>query len=132
MANPTASQSTRSSEPLHATSSVGLLNQSSEQAPFKRVKKAVETRKKQQGPSKKYRTTYDIRKQQKSDLVAKVARLQREVNLLKHRVLIEQGEAYMTIQRTKVANSVLRECVQDQHVTIAAAKPLDISDDTNR
>ncbi|KAL4161622.1 hypothetical protein PRNP1_002174 [Phytophthora ramorum] len=132
MANPTASQSTRSSEPLHATSSIELLNQSSEQAPFKRVKKAVETRKKQQGPSKKGRMTYDIRKQQKSDLVAKVARLQREVNWLKHRVLIEQGEAYMTIQRTEVANSVLRECIQDQHVTIAAAKPLDISDDTNR
>ncbi|KAG7375967.1 hypothetical protein PHYPSEUDO_014777 [Phytophthora pseudosyringae] len=68
---------------------------------------------------KKRRTTYDIRKQQKADLLADVAKLEKQLELLKHRVLAEQGEANTSIHRTEAANSVLQERTQNQHVTIA-------------
>ncbi|KAF1787113.1 hypothetical protein GQ600_147 [Phytophthora cactorum] len=81
----------------------------SERAPAKRSKRTSQKKKR---PAKKRRTTYDIRKQQK---------------LLKHRVLIEQGEANTTIERIEVANSVLHEKTQHQHVTIAGMQSMLVS-----
>lgn len=72
--------------------------------------------------AKKRRTTYDIRKQQKSDLVAEVAMLEKHLELLKHRVLLEQGEANTTIRHAEAANSVLHESIQGQRVAIAGAQ----------
>ncbi|GMF14085.1 unnamed protein product [Phytophthora lilii] len=71
------------------------------------------------GPAKRRRTTYDIRKQQKNDLLTEIAKLEKQLNLLKDRALLEQGGESTTIQRTEIANAVLRECSQEQHVMIA-------------
>ncbi|KAG6612768.1 Serine protease [Phytophthora cinnamomi] len=78
-------------------------------------------------PAKKRRTTYDIRKQQKSDLVAEVARLEKQLELLKHRILLQQGEANTTIRRTEAANSVLHESAREQHVAIAGIQGMLVS-----
>ncbi|KAG6945699.1 hypothetical protein JG688_00016431 [Phytophthora aleatoria] len=93
----------------------------SERAPAKRSKRTSQKKKR---PAKKRRTTYDIRKQQKADLVAEVSKLGKQLELLKHRVLIEQGEANTTIERIEVANSVLHEKTQHQHVTIAGMQSM--------
>ncbi|KAG2792541.1 hypothetical protein PC119_g26329 [Phytophthora cactorum] len=96
----------------------------SERAPAKRSKRTSQKKKR---PAKKRRTTYDIRKQQKVDLMAEVSKLGKQLELLKHRVLIEQGEANTTIERIEVANSVLHEKTQHQHVTIAGMQSMLVS-----
>ncbi|RLN86248.1 hypothetical protein BBJ28_00008395 [Nothophytophthora sp. Chile5] len=73
----------------------------------------------QQQPQRKRRTTYEIRKQQKSDLVSQVKMMQTQLDELKYRVLVEQGEAASSLERTAAANSVLQECIQNQHVALA-------------
>ncbi|KAG6612758.1 Delta(3,5)-Delta(2,4)-dienoyl-CoA isomerase [Phytophthora cinnamomi] len=75
-------------------------------------------RQKKRLPQKR-RTTYDIRKQQKSDLVAEVANLENQLELLKHQLLLQQGDDTTTLRRTEAANSVLNESIQQQHVAIA-------------
>ncbi|RLN96337.1 hypothetical protein BBJ28_00006764 [Nothophytophthora sp. Chile5] len=75
-------------------------------------------RQKQQ-PQRKRRTTYEIRKQQKSDLVTQVKMMQTQLDELKYRVLVEQGETAKSHERTTAANSVLQECIQGQHVGLA-------------
>ncbi|RLN96338.1 hypothetical protein BBJ28_00006765 [Nothophytophthora sp. Chile5] len=68
---------------------------------------------------KKPRTTYEIRKEQKETLTAQVQRMQTQLDELKFRVLVEQGEAAKSNERTAAANSVLQECVQEQHLALA-------------
>ncbi|ETP33760.1 hypothetical protein F442_17762 [Phytophthora nicotianae P10297] len=99
-------------------------SRNSECAPAKRPKRTIQKRKR---PAKKRRTSYDIRKQQKADLLAELSKLEKQLELLKHRVLIEQGEANSTIKRTEVANMVLQEKAQNQHVTIAGIQSMLVS-----
>ncbi|KAG1689825.1 hypothetical protein DVH05_001859 [Phytophthora capsici] len=90
----------------------------------KTVKMTKRTVSKPKRPAKKRRTTYDIRKQQKADILAEMSMLERKLQLLKNRVLIEQGEANSTIERTEAANSVMQEIAQNQHVTIAGMQSM--------
>eukprot|EP00644_Phytophthora_capsici_P003732 jgi/Phyca11/11806/fgenesh1_pm.PHYCAscaffold_82_\ len=90
----------------------------------KPVKMTKRTVSKPKRPAKKRRTTYDIRKQQKADILAEMSMLETKLQLLKNRVLIEQGEANSTIERTEAANSVMQEIAQNQHVTIAGMQSM--------
>ncbi|KAG2502566.1 hypothetical protein JM16_009356 [Phytophthora kernoviae] len=69
--------------------------------------------------AKKRRTTYDIRKQQKSELVLDVTELHKQLGDLKQCILIHQGEASKSVQYTEAGNLVMKEYIHDQHVTIA-------------
>jgi hypothetical protein len=73
------------------------------------------------GPAKKRRSTYDIRKQQKSDLMAEITTLENQLNLLKHRML---REAIQPVKRTEAANSVLQEYTEKHHVRIARVQAM--------
>ncbi|KAG7380830.1 hypothetical protein PHYBOEH_011292 [Phytophthora boehmeriae] len=75
--------------------------------------------KKRKKSTKKRRSTYDIRKQQKSDLVSEVTDLQKQLDGIKQRILIYQGEATKSIESTETSNDVMKEYIHDQHVTIA-------------
>ncbi|GMF54093.1 unnamed protein product [Phytophthora fragariaefolia] len=88
---------------------------SSESATTKHPSRMGQTKR----PSKKRRTTHDIRKQQKNDLLAEVAELEMQLELIKHRILLESGEAMTTIKRTEATNSVLQELALQQHASIA-------------
>lgn len=142
---PMALRSSNSSEPLLGTAAswLELLNQNTvgssdmegssenssnnERVSAKRSKKTSQKEKKTKRPAKKRRTTYDIRKQQKADLMAELSKLGKQLELLQHRVLINKGEANSTIERIEVANSVLHERAQHQHVAIAAMQSMLVS-----
>ncbi|RLN51714.1 hypothetical protein BBP00_00009822, partial [Phytophthora kernoviae] len=65
--------------------------------------------------AKKRRTTYDIRKQQKSELVLDVTELHKQLGDLKQCILIHQGEASKSVQCTEAGNLVMKEYIHDQH-----------------
>jgi len=68
---------------------------------------------------KKRKTTYDTRREQKVELTAQVEKMQKQLEDLKYRVLVEQGEAAKSNERVAAANSVLQEFIQEQHVQLA-------------
>ncbi|OWZ15287.1 hypothetical protein PHMEG_00011104 [Phytophthora megakarya] len=55
----------------------------------------------------------------KVELTAQVEEMQKQLEDLKYRVLVEQGEAAKSNERTKAGNSVLQEVIQKQHVELA-------------
>ncbi|RLN67520.1 hypothetical protein BBJ29_009951 [Phytophthora kernoviae] len=68
---------------------------------------------------KKRKTTYDIRKEKKVKLTAKVEKMQKQLNELKYGVLVQQGEAAESNERVAAGNSVLQEFIQERHVGLA-------------
>ncbi|OWY98076.1 hypothetical protein PHMEG_00031251 [Phytophthora megakarya] len=68
---------------------------------------------------KKRKTTYDIRREQKEALTSQVDKLQKQLDDLKYRVLVEQGEAAKSNERTAAGNAVLQEIIQQQHLELA-------------
>ncbi|ETL29507.1 hypothetical protein, variant 2 [Phytophthora nicotianae] len=83
--------------------------------------KATRKRSKQgsSGSDKKRKTTYDIRREQKVELTTQVERLQKQLDELKYRVLVEQGEAAKSNERAAAGNAVLHEFIQQQHLELA-------------
>ncbi|POM59856.1 hypothetical protein PHPALM_31351, partial [Phytophthora palmivora] len=68
---------------------------------------------------KKRKTTYDVRREQKVELTAQAEKLQEQLDELKFRVLVEQGEAAKSNARVAANNSVLQEFIQEQYVELA-------------
>ncbi|EEY53475.1 uncharacterized protein PITG_07132 [Phytophthora infestans T30-4] len=68
---------------------------------------------------KKRKTTYDIRREQKVELTAQVETLQKQLDDLKFRVLVEHGEAAKSNKRAAAGNAVLYEFIQQQHLELA-------------
>ncbi|GMF57978.1 unnamed protein product [Phytophthora fragariaefolia] len=73
---------------------------------------------------KKRKTTYDIRREQKVELTGQVEKLQRQLDELKYRVLVGQGEAAKSDERAAVANALLQEFVQEQHLELASLQAM--------
>ncbi|KAG7375966.1 hypothetical protein PHYPSEUDO_014776 [Phytophthora pseudosyringae] len=73
---------------------------------------------------KKRKSTYDIRREQKVELTDQVETLQKQLEKLKYRVLVEQGEAAKSNARTAAGNAVLQEFIQHQHVELANMQAL--------
>ncbi|GMF37165.1 unnamed protein product [Phytophthora lilii] len=63
-------------------------------------------------PDKKRKTTYDSRREQKVEMTEQVEKLQKQLDELKYRVLVEKGEAARSNQRTAAGNAVLQEFIQ--------------------
>ncbi|ETP33769.1 hypothetical protein F442_17768 [Phytophthora nicotianae P10297] len=68
---------------------------------------------------KKRKTTYDVRREQKVELTAQAEELQKQLDELKFRVLVEHGEAAKCNERVAAGNAVLQEFIQQQHVELA-------------
>ncbi|GMF51646.1 unnamed protein product [Phytophthora fragariaefolia] len=83
---------------------------------------------------KKRKTTYDVRREQKVELTGLVEKLQRQLDELKYRVLMEQGEAAKSNERVATGNvnsallqpaqSIIRLGVDrtERHKTLVALK----------
>ncbi|KAF1787108.1 hypothetical protein GQ600_141 [Phytophthora cactorum] len=69
--------------------------------------------------AKKRKSTYDIRREQKVELTAQAETLQKQLDELKYRVLVEQGEAAKSNERVAAGNTVLQEFIQQQHLQLA-------------
>ncbi|KAK1932436.1 hypothetical protein P3T76_012020 [Phytophthora citrophthora] len=68
---------------------------------------------------KKRKTTYDVRREQKVELTDQVEKLQQQLEELKYRVLVQQGDAAKSNEQTAASNAVLQEFVQQQHLEVA-------------
>ncbi|KAL3667301.1 hypothetical protein V7S43_007531 [Phytophthora oleae] len=68
---------------------------------------------------KKRKTTYDVRRKQKVELAGQVEKMQQQLDELKYRVLVQQGEAAKSNQNTAASNVVLQEFIQQQHMELA-------------
>ncbi|KAI9998939.1 hypothetical protein PInf_003603 [Phytophthora infestans] len=68
---------------------------------------------------KKRRTTYDVRREQKVELTALAGELGKQLDELKYRVLVEQGEAAKSNKQVAAGNAVLQEFIQQQHLELA-------------
>ncbi|KAG2803494.1 hypothetical protein PC118_g22563 [Phytophthora cactorum] len=69
--------------------------------------------------AKKRKSTYDIRREQKEELTAQAETLQKQLDELKYRVLVEQGEAAKSNEHVAAGNTVLQEFIQQQHLQLA-------------
>ncbi|KAG6945698.1 hypothetical protein JG688_00016430, partial [Phytophthora aleatoria] len=69
--------------------------------------------------AKKRKSTYDIRREEKVELTAQAETLQKQLDELKYRVLVEQGEAAKSNERVAAGNTVLQEFIQQQHLQLA-------------
>ncbi|KAG1689824.1 hypothetical protein DVH05_001858 [Phytophthora capsici] len=68
---------------------------------------------------KKRKTTYDVRREQKLELTGQVENLQKQLEELKYRVLVQQGDAAKSNEQTAASNAVLQEFIQQQHLELA-------------
>ncbi|KAG6612568.1 uncharacterized protein IUM83_03449 [Phytophthora cinnamomi] len=73
---------------------------------------------------KKRKTTYDVRREQKVELTAQVEKLQQQLEELKYQVLVEQGEAAKSNERTAAGNVVMQEFIQEQHLELASLQAM--------
>ncbi|ETO64542.1 hypothetical protein F444_17950 [Phytophthora nicotianae P1976] len=71
---------------------------------------------------KKRKTTYDVRREQKVELTAQAEELQKQLDELKFRVLVEHGEAAKCNERVAAGNAVLQEFIQQQHLELAKCR----------
>ncbi|ETM35971.1 hypothetical protein L914_17222 [Phytophthora nicotianae] len=83
------------------------------------VKDEMKTLKPRKTQVKRRQTAYEARKEVKRSLVAQVKDMQNELDQLKFRLLVEQGEADKETKRTKADNKMLREFVHRQHLVRA-------------
>ncbi|KAF4314852.1 hypothetical protein G195_011368 [Phytophthora kernoviae 00238/432] len=77
-----------------------------------------------QPKTKKRKTAYEIRKERRHELEVKAQQLQNELDGLKFRMLVEQGEVTRANKCTQAMNTVLHEFIQEQHLKLANAQTM--------
>lgn len=82
----------------------------------------VETKKARKTQVEGKKTAYEVRKEHKRNLEVQVEKMQKELDNLKFRLLVEQGEVEKVTKRAEAENSVLRDFIQEQHLKLAATQ----------
>lgn len=71
---------------------------------------------------KKRRSTHSIRKEQKEGLQKEIEKLQQQLDAIKLRALVQEGEA--SYQHLVVQNAILRESIEMEHIEMARVRAL--------
>ncbi|KAE9342219.1 hypothetical protein PF008_g10264 [Phytophthora fragariae] len=73
---------------------------------------------------KKRKATHTIRKEEKVALENELKKLQKELEMLKFRAMVESGETPQSDRKRLAKSAVLREAVQVQHLVLARAQAM--------
>ncbi|KAL3660337.1 hypothetical protein V7S43_014491 [Phytophthora oleae] len=73
---------------------------------------------------KKRKATHTIRKEEKEALEIEIEQLQKELEMLKFKTMVETGHGAQTDRKRIAKSTVLREAVQEQHLVLARAQAM--------
>ncbi|GMF24865.1 unnamed protein product [Phytophthora lilii] len=73
---------------------------------------------------KKRKATHTIRKEEKQALEVEIEKLQKELELLKFKTLVQNGETAPSDKKRRAQSALLREAVQEQHLVLARAQAM--------
>ncbi|KAG1686048.1 hypothetical protein DVH05_007188 [Phytophthora capsici] len=73
---------------------------------------------------KKRKATHTIRKEEKQALEIEIEELQKELEMLKFKAMVENGHGKQSDRKRIAKSAVLREAVQEQHLILARAQAM--------